>query len=124
MAASSRFGIANNVNDGEAAICAFGRALAELGISVDRRGRRRAAARAPAILARSENADRLSAAPSVYWPNNNEAREHAPASRMIQGHTDYHVTTRASRRGCRAQPDRRAASSSPGLMQSLQGVPR
>jgi poly-gamma-glutamate capsule biosynthesis protein CapA/YwtB (metallophosphatase superfamily) len=86
-------GIANNVNYGEAAICASVARLATLGIAATGAGADRAAARAPAILVRDGMRIGFLQRTSVYWPTNHEARERAPGVAVIQGHTAYHVPT-------------------------------
>ena len=86
-------GIANNVNYGASNIMASIARLDRLGILHTGAGSDRAAARAPAIIAR--NGVRVGALQrsSVYWPTDHEAHDDSPGIAVLRGHTAYQVPT-------------------------------
>jgi poly-gamma-glutamate synthesis protein (capsule biosynthesis protein) len=86
-------GIANNVNYGGGNIMASIARLDRLGILHTGAGSDRAAARAPAIIAR--NGVRVGALQrsSVYWPTDHEAHDDSPGIAVLRGHTAYQVPT-------------------------------
>jgi poly-gamma-glutamate capsule biosynthesis protein CapA/YwtB (metallophosphatase superfamily) len=86
-------GIANNVNYGAGNIMASIARLDRLGILHTGAGSDRAAARAPAIIAR--NGARVGALQrsSVYWPTDHEAHDDSPGIAVLRGHTAYQVPT-------------------------------
>ena len=86
-------GIANNVNYGAENIVASIERLDQLGILHTGAGANRAAARAPAIIAR--NGLRVGALQrsSVYWPTDHEAAADSPGIAVLRGHTAYEVPT-------------------------------
>jgi poly-gamma-glutamate synthesis protein (capsule biosynthesis protein) len=90
-------GLANNVNYGEAAIPASIARLDELGILHTGAGVDRAAARAPAILARGGLRFGFLQRSSVYWPTNHEAAENALGIAVIRGHTAYQIPMHGGR---------------------------
>ena len=86
-------GIANNVNYGAGNIMASIARLDQLGILHTGAGSDRAAARAPAIIAR--NGVRVGALQrsSVYWPTDHAAHDDSPGIAVLRGHTAYQVPT-------------------------------
>jgi poly-gamma-glutamate capsule biosynthesis protein CapA/YwtB (metallophosphatase superfamily) len=84
-------GIANNVNYGQTAIAGSIARLDRLEIAHTGAGADRAAARAPAILARGGLRIGFLQRSSVYWPTDHEAGETAPGIAVIRGHTAYQV---------------------------------
>jgi poly-gamma-glutamate capsule biosynthesis protein CapA/YwtB (metallophosphatase superfamily) len=65
--------------------------LDQLGILHTGAGLDRAAARAPAIIARNGMRVGIVQRSSVYWPTDHEAHDDSPGIAVIRGHTAYHV---------------------------------
>jgi poly-gamma-glutamate capsule biosynthesis protein CapA/YwtB (metallophosphatase superfamily) len=90
-------GIANNVNYGEAAITASVARLDALGIAHAGAGANRAAAHAPAIVARGGRRFGFLQRSSVYWPTNHEAGENSTGIAVLRAHTAYQVPMHKTR---------------------------
>jgi len=84
-------GLANNVNYGSSNIAASIARLDQLGVLHTGAGRNLAAARAPAIIARTGVRVGVLQRSSVYWPTDHEAHADSPGIAVVRGHTAYHV---------------------------------
>lgn len=90
-------GIANNVNYGAAAITGSIARLDALGIAHAGAGPNRAAAEAPAIIARGGINFGFVQRSSVYWPTNHEAGESSTGIAVLRAHTAYQVPMHKTR---------------------------
>jgi poly-gamma-glutamate capsule biosynthesis protein CapA/YwtB (metallophosphatase superfamily) len=90
-------GIANNVNYGEAAIASSIAQLDALGIAHTGAGSHRAAAEAPAIVARGGRRFGFLQRNSVYWPTNHEAGARSTGIAVLRAHTAYQVPMHKTR---------------------------
>jgi poly-gamma-glutamate capsule biosynthesis protein CapA/YwtB (metallophosphatase superfamily) len=96
------FGIANNVNYGEAGIVGSTGALKAAGLRYSGAGGNRAEARAPVIVEKNGVRYGFLQRSCVYWSTNHEAGETGVGIAVIRGHTAYQVPMH--REGAKTSP--------------------